>query len=62
MIVRTRLTKCRMWAIQNALTARLDRPIETSIPAREDYEKALAWINEEIAERSKRAVDRIRRI
>lgn len=61
MIRRTILTKCRMWAIENALTMSLAGPIESDIPGREDYEKALRWVQEEIAARSKRSVDRGRR-
>lgn len=61
MILRTRLTKPRMWAIENALTMSLAGAIESRTPGREDYEKALRWIQEEIAARSKRSVDRARR-
>jgi hypothetical protein len=61
-MIRTRLTKPRMWAIENALIMRLSLVIETGLPNRTDYEMALRWIQEEIAARSKRAVDRERRL
>ena len=57
----TSLTRCRMWAIENALIHSLAGAIESRNPNREDYEKALRWVQEEMARRSKRAVDRSRR-
>lgn len=55
--MRTRLTKRRMWAIENALTLSLAGAIETDHPGPRDYELALRWIREEMAARSKHPVD-----
>ncbi len=65
MIMRTRLTSPRLWALHNALTMSLAGIIESNIPNRQDYELALRWVNEELASRSKRSqriVDRKRRL
>jgi hypothetical protein len=65
MIMRTRLTAPRLWALQNALTMSLAGPIESNIPNRKDYELALRWVNEELASRSRRSqriVDRKQRL
>jgi hypothetical protein len=59
--MRTKLTKRRLWAIENALTLSLAGAIETDHPGPRDYELALQWAREEQEARSKPSVDKAAR-
>jgi hypothetical protein len=60
--MRTRLTKRRLWAIENSLTLSLAGAIESNMPSRRDYELALEWVTEEMHRRRKLPVDNSARI
>lgn len=51
--MRTRLTKRRLWAIENGLTLSLAGGIESDNPGRKDFELALKWVREEQEARDK---------
>jgi hypothetical protein len=55
--VRTKLTKRRLWAIEDALSHSLAGAIQTDNPGIEDYKLALDWVCEEQERRSKPRVD-----